>query len=133
MLVLELPSRRGLQTCVYFSLLQNRSWTQRGCRHQLIVEGEPEVSGAVAQRDPHQPVPFAPGTTHPAFEHAGHPAAENQAVGDHPPAVPCRQRECQVKVNPHRTGTHRLTTGDAFAAVGTDPPERHACSLLDSW
>jgi hypothetical protein len=35
-------------------------------------------------------------------------------------------------VYPYRSGTYHLTTGDAVTAMGADPPERHASSLIDS-
>jgi len=57
---------------------------QRGCRHKWVVEGEPDGPVFVAQWDPHQPVPLAPGTTHPAFEHAWHRATEHETVNNGP-------------------------------------------------
>src|SRR5437764_10534037 len=114
------------------SLLLRPPGARRGRRHQLVVESEPDISGAITQRDPYHAIPLAPGTADPTLEHAGNPAGDGQAVGNHPPAVPRRQRERQVEVDPYRPRAHRLATGDAIPAVGANPPERHACSPIDS-
>jgi len=99
----------------------------------MIVEGQPNVSGAVADGDPDHAVPLAPGSPNPALEHAGNSAGEFETVGDDPAAVIGRQRERHVEVDPYCPGAHRVAAGDALAAMGTDPPERHALLPGRSW
>ena len=47
----------------------------------MVVEGQPNISGAVADRSPDHAVPLTPEATDPARQHAGNPAREIGTVG----------------------------------------------------
>lgn len=47
----------------------------------MVVEGQPNISGAVADKSPDHAVPLTPEATDPARQHAGNPTREIGTVG----------------------------------------------------